>query len=92
MITTTIRVVWLALWNTRLLQEIEKLDKQMKKNSTCTINMENMALAILHECQEIDNNSFRLLLYLSLSYILGGILLLVGIDAIGRKICLGKYL
>lgn len=47
-----------------------------------------MALGFLQNCQEIDTDRFRILFYLSLSYILGEILLLIGIDVIGRKIFL----
>lgn len=89
MITIT-RIIWVALWNTQLFQETENFNKSAKKNSTCVIDIENLALGFLHNCQEIDTDRFRILFYLSLSYILGEILLLIGIDVIGRKIFLGK--
>ncbi|XP_017753954.1 PREDICTED: putative metabolite transport protein YncC [Eufriesea mexicana] len=79
-------IIWLALWSTQLLQE--NFDKSSKKNSTCIIDIENLALELLHNCHEMNTDRFIVLLYLSLSYILGEILLLVGIDVIGRKIFL----
>ncbi|XP_076245597.1 synaptic vesicle glycoprotein 2A [Calliopsis andreniformis] len=81
-------IVWLALWNARLLHEFENLDKPIEKNSTCMINIESMALGILHNCQDINTDYLRRLSYLFLCYILGGILLLAGIDIIGRKVYL----
>lgn len=81
-------IVWLALWNTRLLQDMEKLESATEKDSMCTVTVQNMALGSLHECKEVDSESFRLLLYLSLSYLLGEVLLLAGIDVVGRKIFL----
>ncbi|XP_033306979.1 putative metabolite transport protein YncC isoform X3 [Bombus bifarius] len=81
-------IIWVALWNTQLFQETENFNKSAKKNSTCIVDIENLALGFLHNCQEIDTDRFRILFYLSLSYILGEILLLIGIDVIGRKIFL----
>ncbi|XP_050594963.1 synaptic vesicle glycoprotein 2C-like isoform X1 [Bombus affinis] len=81
-------IIWVALWNTQLFQETENFNKSAKKNSTCVVDIENLALGFLHNCQEIDTDRFRILFYLSLSYILGEILLLIGIDVIGRKIFL----
>ena len=52
--------------------------------------MENLALGFLQNCQEVDTERFSGFFYLSLSYILGEILLLIGIDVIGRKIFLSK--
>lgn len=85
-----VRIIWLALWITRLLQEMEKLDKPINKSSMCTIDLQNITLGILHDCQEVDNDCFKLLLYLSVGYILGEVLLLARIDVIGRKVFLGK--
>ncbi|KOX69211.1 Synaptic vesicle glycoprotein 2B, partial [Melipona quadrifasciata] len=81
-------IIWIALWNTQLLQETENFNKSSKKNSTCIISVENLALGFLQNCQEVDTDRFSGFFYLSLSYILGEILLLIGIDVIGRKIFL----
>ncbi|XP_071866884.1 synaptic vesicle 2-related protein isoform X1 [Bombus fervidus] len=81
-------IIWVALWNTQLFQETENFNKSAKKNSTCVVDIENLALGFLQNCQDIDTDRFRILFYLSLSYILGEILLLIGIDVIGRKIFL----
>ncbi|XP_076677843.1 synaptic vesicle 2-related protein, partial [Andrena cerasifolii] len=78
-------IIWLALWITRLLQEMEKFDKAINKSSTCTIDLQHITLGMLHDCQEVDNDCFTLLLYLSGGYMLGEVLLLAGIDVIGRK-------
>ncbi|KAK9295837.1 hypothetical protein QLX08_009960 [Tetragonisca angustula] len=81
-------IIWIAFWNTQLLQETEDFNKSSKKNSTCIISVENLALGFLQNCQEVDTDRFNGVFYLSLSYILGEILLLIGIDVIGRKIFL----
>lgn len=84
-----IRIAWAALWNTQLLEEMQH-SKSWNKNSTCVIDVQNLALGFLHDCQEIDGDRFRVLLYLSLSYVLAQFLLLAGIDVLGRKVFLGK--
>ncbi|CAK9808706.1 Synaptic vesicle 2-related protein [Anthophora quadrimaculata] len=81
-------IVWVALWNTQLLQEMGNFNKMSKKNSTCIIDIQNLVLEFLHNCQEVNTDRFKVLLYLSLSYILAEILLLAGIDVIRRKIVL----
>nr|XP_034179805.1 synaptic vesicle glycoprotein 2B-like isoform X1 [Osmia lignaria] len=79
-------IAWFALWKTQLLEGMENLDKSKENN--CTIDIQNMVMGFLHNCQEINIDRFELLLYLSLSYILAEILLVIGIDSVGRKIFL----
>ncbi|XP_053976458.1 probable metabolite transport protein CsbC [Hylaeus volcanicus] len=81
-------IAWMALWNTRLLQEMGKFESGAGINSTCTIAVQSMALGFLHDCREVDSDSFRLLLYLSLSYIIAEVFLLAGVDVVGRKLFL----
>lgn len=50
-----------------------------------------MALGFLRSCDEMDETRFQLLFLVSLGYILGEILLIIGIDLIGRKWYLSKY-
>lgn len=81
--------MWLALWSAQILQT-ENTQKSSRKDYACAIDIEDMALGFLHNCQEVDMDRFRMLLYLSLSYLVAEILLVIGIDVVGRKIFLGK--
>ncbi|KAH0952841.1 hypothetical protein HN011_001380 [Eciton burchellii] len=73
---------WLALWNTHVLQE---MDHVANGNDTCNVNIQNMVLGFLRNCNEVDNARFELLLLVSLGYLLGETLLAIGIDFIGRR-------
>nr|XP_012221287.1 PREDICTED: synaptic vesicle 2-related protein-like [Linepithema humile] len=74
----------LALWKTHVLQELEN-DHIGSGNGTCSVNIQNVALGFLQSCDEINEARFELLLLVSLGYVLGEILLIVGIDVVGRK-------
>lgn len=82
--------MWVALWSAQILQQTENFHKSSKKDYACVIDIEDMALGFLRNCQEVDMDRFRMLLYLSLSYLVAEILLVIGIDVVGRKIFLGK--
>ncbi|EZA57226.1 Synaptic vesicle 2-related protein [Ooceraea biroi] len=73
---------WLALWNTHVLQE---MDHVASGNGTCNVNIQNVALGFLRSCDEVDDARFELLLLVSLGYLLGETLLVIGIDVVGRK-------
>ncbi|XP_025268488.1 synaptic vesicle 2-related protein-like [Camponotus floridanus] len=75
---------WLALWNTHVLQEMER-DHVVSGNDTCNVHVQNVALGFLRSCDEVNETRFGLLLLVSLGYMLGEMLLVIGIDAIGRK-------
>lgn len=74
-----------------MLQEL-KNDHIGSGNGTCSVNIQNVALGFLRSCDEINEARFELLLLVSLGYVLGEILLIVGIDVVGRKPYLSKYL
>ncbi|KAM0727149.1 Synaptic vesicle 2-related protein [Formica fusca] len=75
---------WLALWNTHVLQEMER-DHVVSGNDTCNVRVQNLALGFLRSCDEVNEARFGLLLLVSLGYMLGEMLLVIGIDAIGRR-------
>ncbi|KAL6434039.1 hypothetical protein ACFW04_005888 [Cataglyphis niger] len=75
---------WLALWNTHVLQEMER-DHVVSGNDTCIVHVQNLALGFLRSCDEVNETRFELLLLVSLGYMLGELLLVIGIDAIGRR-------
>ncbi|XP_031368916.1 organic cation/carnitine transporter 7-like isoform X1 [Apis dorsata] len=81
-------IMWVALWSAQILQQTENFHKSSKKDYACVIDIEDMALGFLRNCQEVDMDRFRMLLYLSLSYLVAEILLVIGIDVVGRKIFL----
>nr|XP_012136179.1 PREDICTED: polyol transporter 5-like [Megachile rotundata] len=81
-------IIWFALWNTQLLEQLENLSESSKNHFACTTDIQDMAMGFLHNCQDINNDRFQLILFLSLSYVLAEILLIIGIDIIGRKIFL----
>ncbi|XP_072767029.1 synaptic vesicle 2-related protein [Anoplolepis gracilipes] len=78
---------WLALWNTHVLQEMER-DHVVSGNDTCNVHIQDLALGFLQSCDEVNEARFELLLLISLGYMLGEMLLVIGIDAIGRKLYL----
>lgn len=51
-----------------------------------------MALNFLRSCDEVNETRFELLSLVSLGYVLGETLLVVGIDVVGRRPYLGKHL
>ncbi|XP_011873769.1 PREDICTED: synaptic vesicle 2-related protein-like isoform X2 [Vollenhovia emeryi] len=75
---------WLALWNTHVLQEIGS-DHVVSGNGTCNISVQNMALDFVRSCDEVNEARFGLLSLVSLGYVLGETLLIVGIDVVGRR-------
>ncbi|XP_076759797.1 synaptic vesicle 2-related protein [Xylocopa sonorina] len=81
-------IIWVALWSTYLLQEMGSFNRSPKKSSSCMISVQNLALGFLQNCERLNIEHFRDLFYLSLSYVLAEIVLLLGIDVIGRKIFL----
>lgn len=85
-----LRFAGLALWKTHVLQELEN-DHIGSGNGTCSVNIQNVALGFLRSCDEINGARFELLLLVSLGYVLGEILLIIGIDVVGRKMYLSKY-
>ncbi|XP_018305499.1 synaptic vesicle 2-related protein [Mycetomoellerius zeteki] len=74
--------VWLALWNTHVLQEMEE---HYIVSGTCNIDVQNMVLDFLRSCDKVNETRFELLLLVSLGYVLGETLLIVGIDVVGRR-------
>lgn len=83
-------MMWVALWSVQILQQTENVHKSSRKDYACVIDIEDLALGFLRNCQEVDMDRFRMILYLSLSYLVAEILLAIGIDIVGRKIFLGK--
>lgn len=49
-----------------------------------------MALDFLRSCDEVNETRFELLSLVSLGYVLGEMLLIIGIDVVGRKPYLSK--
>ncbi|XP_018052486.1 PREDICTED: synaptic vesicle 2-related protein-like [Atta colombica] len=74
--------VWLGLWNTHVLQEMEE---HYVVSGTCNVNVQNMVLDFLRNCDKVNDARFELLLLISLGYVLGETLLIVGIDVVGRR-------
>ncbi|XP_032667206.1 major myo-inositol transporter IolT-like [Odontomachus brunneus] len=74
---------WLALWNTHVLQELEK--NTVDENGTCNVSFQNVVLGFLQNCDQMNEDRFYLLLLVSLGYVLGELLLIIGIDVVGRK-------
>ncbi|XP_014474142.1 PREDICTED: uncharacterized protein LOC106744161 [Dinoponera quadriceps] len=75
--------VWLALWSTHVLEELER--DAVDRNDTCNVNFQNVALGFLRDCDQVNEDRFGLLLLVSLGYVLGELLLIIGIDIVGRK-------
>ncbi|KAL0104080.1 hypothetical protein PUN28_017049 [Cardiocondyla obscurior] len=75
---------WLALWNTHVLQEMERGDV-LSGNGTCHVDIQDVALDFLRDCSEINEARFGMLSLISLGYVLGESLLIAGIDVIGRR-------
>ncbi|XP_011640141.2 synaptic vesicle glycoprotein 2B-like [Pogonomyrmex barbatus] len=75
---------WLALWNTHVLQEM-KAEHVVSGNGTCNVNIQNVVLDFLRNCDETNEARFGLLLLVSLGYVLGETLLIIGIDNVGRR-------
>lgn len=86
-----LRFAWLALWNTHVLQEMER-DHVVSGNDTCNVHVQNLPLDFLRSCDEVNETRFGLLLLVSLGYVLGEMLLIIGIDTVGRKLYLSKHL
>lgn len=74
-----------------MLQEMER-DHVVSGNDTCNVHVQNLALGFLRSCDEVNETRFGLLLLVSLGYMLGEMLLVIGIDAIGRKPYLSECL
>lgn len=74
-----------------MLQEMER-DHVVSGNDTCNVRVQNLALDFLRSCDEVNEARFGLLLLVSLGYMLGEMLLVIGIDAIGRRPYLSEYL
>ncbi|KYN32760.1 Synaptic vesicle glycoprotein 2A, partial [Trachymyrmex septentrionalis] len=75
--------VWLALWNTHVLQEMEEHDVV---SGTCNVDVQNMVLDFFQRsCDKVNDARFGLLLLVSVGYVLGETLLIVGIDVVGRQ-------
>lgn len=74
-----------------MLQEMER-DHVVSGNDTCNVHVQNLALGFLRSCDEVNETRFGLLLLVSLGYMLGEMLLIIGIDAIGRKPYLSEFL
>lgn len=85
-----LRFVWLALWNTHVLQELKKDTDH--GNGTCNVSFQNVALGFLRSCDQVNEGHFGLLLLVSLGYVLGQLLLVIGIDIVGRKPYLSEQL
>ncbi|XP_011694279.1 PREDICTED: synaptic vesicle 2-related protein-like isoform X2 [Wasmannia auropunctata] len=80
---------WLALWNTHVLQEMaEDHVNVVGGNGTCRVDVQSMALDFLRSCDEVNEARFEMLSLISLGYVLGETLLVLGIDVIGRRSCL----
>ena len=61
-------------------------------SGTCNVNVQNMVLDFLRNCDKVNDARFELLLLISLGYVLGETLLIVGIDVVGRRPYLSKHL
>lgn len=66
-------------------------DYVVSGNGTCKIDVQNMVLDFLQSCDEVNGTRFGLLSLVSLGYVLGETLLIVGIDTIGRRPYLSKH-
>ncbi|XP_035728390.1 inner membrane metabolite transport protein YgcS-like [Vespa mandarinia] len=79
--------IWLALWDSHLLQELgkEMKDKDKGIDFTCNINFSEIAESLLLSCQQINHQRFIFLLCISFSYLLGEILLMIGIQVVRKK-------
>lgn len=78
------------MWNTHVLQELEKSDDVGNGNGTCNVNVQSVVLGFLRSCDEINETRFELAMLISLGYVAGEMLLIVGIDILGRKPFLSK--
>jgi len=65
-------------------------DHVLSGNGTCNVDVQNMALDFLRSCDEVNEARFGLLSLVSLGYVLGETLLVVGIDVVGRRPYLSK--
>lgn len=67
-------------------------DHVVSGNDTCYFDVQNMALDFLRSCDEVNEARFGLLSLISLGYVLGEMLLVIGIDVVGRRPYLSKHL
>ncbi|KMQ99390.1 synaptic vesicle glycoprotein 2a [Lasius niger] len=63
-------------------------DHVVSGNDTCNVHVQNLASGFLRSCDEVNEARFGLLLLVSLGYVLGEMLLIIGINAVGRKLYL----
>ena len=60
--------------------------------ASCTVEPSDIALGFLYNCHEANELRFQYSLLLSpASYIIGEVLLIIGIDVIGRRLSIGKF-
>ena len=85
--------IWLALWETNILQETakEKGFALWKNNITCISDSGSMALIFLNDCHQENNAFFQSFLLISLSFAFGELILMIAINVVGRKLFLSKY-
>lgn len=67
-------------------------DHVVSGNDTCNVHVQNLASGFLRSCDEVNEARFGLLLLVSLGYVLGEMLLIIGINAVGRKLYLSEHL
>ncbi|KAG7191081.1 hypothetical protein KM043_007120 [Ampulex compressa] len=79
--------IWFALWTTHVLEGPRRgeIRDMWRRNSTCNVDMKDITFAFLKNCQKTNSDRFEFLSLVSLSYILGEILLAIKVDTIGRK-------
>ncbi|XP_015590458.2 organic cation/carnitine transporter 7 [Cephus cinctus] len=79
---------WLALWDSHVLQETSKgLEMNpLKDDTSCVADSGILASGFLKNCHQVNDARFKYFLLMSLSYILGEIFLVLGIDIVGRKL------
>ncbi|XP_011060709.1 PREDICTED: uncharacterized protein LOC105149768 [Acromyrmex echinatior] len=61
------------------------MEERYVVSGTCNVDIQNMVLDFLRNCDKVNDARFELLLLVSLGYVLGETLLIVGIDVVGRR-------
>ncbi|XP_023288098.1 organic cation/carnitine transporter 7-like [Orussus abietinus] len=78
---------WFALWNAHVLQEIVgNKDDGSYKDQGCIVDTGDIGLSFLRNCHQVNDGQFQLFLLLSASFVIGEVLLVIGIDRVGRRL------
>ncbi|XP_043479350.1 synaptic vesicle 2-related protein-like [Leptopilina heterotoma] len=82
--------IWPALWNMKILNDTQNLNEfsLLMNNDTCISNSGSIAMSFFNNCHQENNEYFRNFLLLSLSFILGELFLIFGVDRFGRRLFL----